>query len=244
MEVEKFEPTQIVKRQREPRTLQILPPSFNDAVDSNGQAAVELLDGLPYIEHFSEMQLANAEKAVMDELAVMEKKSDIPDDSTTECPMISSQSFQDEIDRIHRKESVLNFDRYACQEPRTEQQHLISVWKQQIECARVQWLYQFNALMECELMSKYNAEKWRNYNDYLADINKYYEQQHQKMQHVIDEINRERKTAQNKAKVELDALESEFWDLVKMNNEIELQTQILKSQMDGLNQLKNIDKVN
>ena len=72
MEVEKYEPTRIADRRKEPRTLAILPPSFNES--NKPQQHNEILDGLPYIERFSEMQIANAEKLVQDELANMDNK--------------------------------------------------------------------------------------------------------------------------------------------------------------------------
>ena len=82
MEVEKYEPTRIADRKREPRTLAIIPPSFNKPTQP--QQDNEIIDGLPYIERFSEMQIANAEKLVQDELANMDNKdylSNIPKSS-------------------------------------------------------------------------------------------------------------------------------------------------------------------
>ena len=72
MEVEKYEPTRIANKKREPRTLAIIPPSFNKPKQSKQDK--EILDGLPYIERYSEMQIANAEKLVQDELANMDNK--------------------------------------------------------------------------------------------------------------------------------------------------------------------------
>ena len=72
MEVEKYEPTRIADRRKEPRTLAILPPSFNES--NEPQPDNEILDGLPYIERFSEMHIAHAEKLVQEDLANMDNK--------------------------------------------------------------------------------------------------------------------------------------------------------------------------
>ena len=85
MEVEKYQPTQIVHRPRAPRELSILPPSFNK---TESKEEIEILDGLPYIERFSEMQIANAEKIVQDEMRNMDKIDYLKNDPMPECPII------------------------------------------------------------------------------------------------------------------------------------------------------------
>ena len=85
MEVEKYEPTRIADKRREPRTLAIIPPSFNKPKQQQDN---EILDGLPYIERFSEMQIANAEKIVQDEMRNMDKIDYLKNDQMPECPII------------------------------------------------------------------------------------------------------------------------------------------------------------
>ena len=80
------EPTRVIEHNVEPRKLMILPPSFNESNDNKEE--IELLDGLPYIERFSDMQLATAEKLVKDEMRSLSKKDYLKNDSMPKCPII------------------------------------------------------------------------------------------------------------------------------------------------------------
>mmetsp|Transcript_13472 Transcript_13472/g.21207 ORF Transcript_13472/g.21207 Transcript_13472/m.21207 type:complete len:248 (-) Transcript_13472:22-765(-) len=247
MEIEKYEPTKIVERKREPRVLQILPPSFNDGRDASAQD-IEMLDGLPYIESFTEMQIANAEKVVQDEMAKMEKKDYELQTPLPECPMIDSKEFEAEIERIYRKEHILSFDHYECAEPTRGQQYEPEAWQQSIEHCKRRKMYQLNGMTNLHLYKRYNAQKWKDYNSYLREMNRFYEKEVEELQRKMNDINKERKLAQSEAKPELDKLENAWWQLVDKNNDIELQSQILRSQIEAareskLNATQNNDAV-
>lgn len=74
------ERTQIVEHKIEPRKLAILPPSYasdNDPIKALEYHATHeslLLDGLPYIETFSEIQYAQAKKMIQDEMLAMQEE--------------------------------------------------------------------------------------------------------------------------------------------------------------------------
>lgn len=60
--------TMIVDKEIEPRILTIMPPSYNKSENNSEDEQQILLDGLPYIEKFSQMQLALAKKLIQDEM--------------------------------------------------------------------------------------------------------------------------------------------------------------------------------
>lgn len=80
------QPTQIVERKPPVRTLRILPPSFDPSNQS--QPDIEILDGLPYLERFSEMAIANAQKAVRDEMQKFKRDDYLKDDPIPQTPLI------------------------------------------------------------------------------------------------------------------------------------------------------------
>jgi len=235
MEVEKYEPTRIADKKREPRTLAILPPSFNEP---NQSQDTEILDGLPYIERFSEMQIANAEKLVQDELSNMDNKDYLSNIPKPSFPNIDSKQFEEQVDRIKNNEPVLDLERYECNGPRKDQTNSLPIWKKEIENTKSVYSHQLNELMNLELMKKYNASQWNNYNNNLRLSNDYHDKQMEELQSKMDNVNKKRKLAQQEAEPELNRLKNEWWNLVRKNNEIELQSQILKSQIDGIKQIK------
>eukprot|EP01083_Nonionella_stella_P218802 784280_1 len=139
------EPTEIVDRKPEPRTLMILPPCFDES--NKKEEPIEILDGLPYIEHFSEMQIANAEKAVHDEMRTMEKNDYLKDNPMAKCAMIDSKEFEEQIERIYRKEKILSFERYECKGPRKDQIQSLPIWKKEIENCKSVYNHQLNGLL-------------------------------------------------------------------------------------------------
>eukprot|EP01084_Bolivina_argentea_P038662 71499_1 len=231
------QPTEIVDRKPEPRTLMILPPSFDESNSSHQE--MEVLDGLPYIEYFTDMQIANAEKAVHDEMRTMQKQDYLKEDPLPTCRIIDSTQFEEQIERIYRKEKILSFDRYECLGPRKDQIQSLAIWKKEIANCKSMYGHQLNRLLNLELTKKYNAAKWSNYNDYLRNCNEYQNTVVHELQDKMDDVNRKRKMAQLEAQPKLNKLESEWWALVSKNNEIELQSQILRTQIDAIQQIKH-----
>ena len=255
------EPTKIVDRKPAPRTLSILPPCFDES--NRVEQEYEILDGLPYIEHFTDMQIANAEKAVADEMRNMEKPNYLKNDPMPKCRIIvsfnyffslemaqgyksfietkkDSKEFEEQIERIYRKEGVLDFERYECLGPRKDQIESLSVWKREIDACKATYAHQLNGLMNLELMKKYNSAQWSEYNKHLRQRHEENVKLEKELQQKMDDTNRQRKIAQLEARPQLDKLENEWWSLVRKNNEIELQSQILKSQIDGIRQIKQM----
>merc|ERR1711997_161878 len=142
--------------------------------------------------------------------------------------------FEEQIERIYRKESILDFERYECLGPRKDQIQSLSVWKKEIETCKMTYGHQLNGLLNLELMKKYNGAQWSESNNYLRQRYDDNVKLEKELQQKMDDTNRQRKIAQMEAKPKLDKLENEWWSLVRKNNEIELQAQILKSQSDAI----------
>merc|ERR1719464_1471584 len=169
MEVAIQEPTQIVDRKQTPRTLSILPPCFDES--NRVEKEYQILDGVPYIEHFNEMQIANAEKTVRDEMRNMDKRRDyLQNDPMPECKIIDSKEFEEQIERIYRKENLLDFAKYECLGPSNDQSDDLSVWKNEVDQCKVTYAHQLNGLLNLELMKKFNAAQWSEYNKYLRQL--------------------------------------------------------------------------
>ena len=132
----------------------------------------------------------------------------------------------------------MDFDRYECNGPRKDQQNSLPIWKKEIANCKSQYSHQLNATLNMELMKKYNAAQWSEYNNHLRRNNEFHTKQIEELQKKINNVNIERKLAQQEASPRLHRLQQEWWGLVRKNNEIELQSQILKSQMDGIRQIK------
>ena len=132
----------------------------------------------------------------------------------------------------------MDLERYECNGPRKDQTSSLPIWKKEISNTKSVYSHQLNQLMNLELMKKYNAAQWNNYNNYLRLSNDYHTKQMEELQERMDNVNKKRKLSQQKAEPELNRLKNEWWNLVRKNNEIELQSQISKSQIDGIKQIK------
>lgn len=155
--------------------------------------------------------------------------------------LTSQDSYEKEIDRIYRKDKAFAKEidtRAKCSGPTPEEAHRSEVWDREIANCQAQFAHQVNGTLNLECIKRYNAAKWTQHNDSIRDDNGYLEEIVNRLQEDMDAVNRRRKTTQMEAKPTLDRLEQEWWTLVRKNNEIELQSQILRSQIEGIQEIK------
>jgi len=221
------------------------------------------LDSLPYIEPLSIELRAHAERLVLEEINnkkidLQQENDHLKHLPMPKCSIIDSNEFEQEIEKIqmrirnnnekinnnneneneneenNQEYSILDEERYKILGPKKDQIHALPIWNRSIENVQAQLEHNKNCNINLEIFKKYGSLKWKNYTQELKNINDYYNKILQKKEKEIEELNRIRKQKQTEIGPQLRQLETEWWTMVRKNNEIELQCELLKRNIQKL----------
>jgi pre-mRNA-splicing factor SPF27 len=197
-----------------------------------------LIDSLPYIDAVPSDLDVNA--MIEEEM----KNSDMkPSDYLKRLPPVpvpfeGHAMLKAELERVKRKEPMKPLDsaRYLLLDPESLMKHDPSEWKKSLNNAQAQLEHQSTRISNLELMMKLGAQNWRAQCQMSEAAVASLEAELSRVKTLIQKINVDRKLQQAAAGSELRKAEQEYYELLVKNNEIEMASDRLESQLHQLRQ--------
>ncbi|MES1904624.1 MAG: Pre-mRNA-splicing factor SPF27 [Paramarteilia canceri] len=201
-----------------------------------GQVTQEvIIDSLPYFDSadskIDPIIYNTANALISDEKNKMLQVSsniqiDEPDYSFFETNILKNELKRIESGIMHEG---LDFSRYKLTEPSQSSVNDLNAWKETVDLAGIQMVYQMNRKINLQLLEQFGANKWKNYNSILDVLAKNYESKMMEIKKEIQTVNWKRKSLHQKTGEEIKNLEKQWADLTMQNFELQM----------ALNELEN-----
>jgi len=124
--------------------------------------------------------------------------------------------------------------RYRLEEPVEKARNDPSAWKQVLDDSRLQLEHQSLRLLNLELMSRFGANQWIQYNEHLEQLINSSQKELEALKAQALQLNSQRKSEQLAAGTQMEKLQTQWLSLISKNLEIEYGTSILESEISNI----------
>jgi len=153
-----------------------------------------------------------------------------------ELRFIGHKMLQDEYERVRKKRPMPTIDisRYKLEQPSSALRHDLNAWRKCSQNAQAQLEHQSNRILNLQLLRKYGADSWRAQNTILTSAHQRLQDSLKQKMASIDDINRERRVAQEQVKQELARLKRDWWQAIDSNHKTETACAIYEREIKRL----------
>uniref|UniRef100_T1KRH1 Pre-mRNA-splicing factor SPF27 n=1 Tax=Tetranychus urticae TaxID=32264 RepID=T1KRH1_TETUR len=151
-----------------------------------------------------------------------------------------TEMLKNEMERMERGQPIKMFsmERYELPAPSAARRSEPTEWLKAYENSQSQLFHQDVRLFNLDLLSKYGAEAWKEYNSKLTSTIGSLQKQHHELKKEMQEVNWQRKNSQTTAGEKVKILEEKWVTLVSKNFEIERACVELENELQALTEAK------
>eukprot|EP00697_Spironema_sp_BW2_P017824 gnl/Spiro4/9636_TR5108_c2_g1_i1.p1 gnl/Spiro4/9636_TR5108_c2_g1~~gnl/Spiro4/9636_TR5108_c2_g1_i1.p1 ORF type:complete len:263 (+),score=79.71 gnl/Spiro4/9636_TR5108_c2_g1_i1:36-791(+) len=199
-------------------------PQTSAAYGEHGTHIEGIIDALPYIDkHYDNTMRLSIEKLIQDEMRTFEQPNYLHDRPEPDLSFGGSAFLQNEYQRICQRVQLdaLDMTRYKLEGPPAQKKNDLQAWRDALQHAQVQFENENMRMINLELLSKFGANAWRNYNNFIDNTNKSLAANLKAAEEDINNVNRKRMAAQMEAGSELESLQQKWEELIEKNLALE-----------------------
>lgn len=193
------------------------------------EMGLSLLDALPYIDEArTPEQKAEVDKLIQEEMRTFKPRGYM--DHLPAPKVRYTKLIEEALEAQNKQLSIkaMDLDRYTCKGPPPQSQRDLTVWRRVTEQAMMSLNYEHENAVNIELMKKFGTLKFKRQVKQLRALSEYTEKMLESKKAVLDRINRNRKQEQMAVGPRLSALQTEWWGLIKKNNELETACELIR----------------